>query len=166
MKAVKESDDLPKNMEPPISALLYARCAEHYQVKQLNATESDGAECGACIGEEVKFLNATLLDLLDVLGARLLASSIRKDHLQRCIDRLNFVMPGAGDSMLQELANDFQQHTQRRLWIEGRHNHELRGRWLSLPNDHPMREMALAIEDELQQASQPTGEVTEEEQKE
>lgn len=150
MKAVKDDADLPVNMEPPISACLYHRCREHFQVPALNDSESDGAECGACIADEVRFCRyEQLLPILDILGSRLIASAIRKAHLQKCIDRLNFIEPGAGDSMLQELGEDFKRHTLRRQWLEGKYDDALRGAWIGLPDGHPMREMALAIEREL-----------------
>jgi hypothetical protein len=152
VRLVKDDPDRPPNQAPSIEDCRAHRCKDHFAVPALNASEADGAECGACIAEELAFVEREQLwPVLDILAARLLASSIRKEHLQRCIDRLNFLAKGAGDQMLEELSKDFQRRTLRRQWIDGKHDKELRDEWLKLPADHPAHQMALAIEREIWQ---------------
>lgn len=106
--------------EPHISDCMFHRCLEHIGVPALNDSESTGAECGACEAEKLYHVHAQLLGVMDAFGARLITSSIYKSHIQKCIDRLNFLEPGAGDSMLKELAEDYQKQIIRRRQIEGR----------------------------------------------
>lgn len=151
MKMVNPAADVPSNAEPPISACIYHRCLEHRDVRQINDSEGEGGECGACIGEQVAFLENTLLDVLDILAARLLASSMRKDHLQRCIGLLNFLEPGAGDRMVKELADDWGRTTIRRQMIDVKYSTaDERQRIRQYPDDHPIRAMLQFVEEQEQ----------------
>lgn len=116
------------NEEPRVSACMFHRCIDHMAVPALNESETSGAECGACIAVELHYVEREQLwPVLDAFGARLVTSSIYKSHIQKCIDRLNFLQPGAGDGMLEELATDYQKQIIRRRQIEARYALALEG---------------------------------------
>lgn len=106
----KDAENLPQSMTPPVTMCLFHRCAQHETTPQLDASCLDDAECGACIGEQVWYLNSRVLpDTLDVLAMYLRASSIKTMQIQRLVDRLVVVDPTAGDAatLIEHLTNEF-----------------------------------------------------------
>lgn len=121
MKMTLSDPAAAANEEPRVSACMFHRCLEHMNVPGLNDTETSGAECGACEAEKLYHVHAQLIGVMDAFGARLITSSIYKSHIQKCIDRLNFLEENAGDRMLQELGEDYQKQIIRRREIEARY---------------------------------------------
>lgn len=108
MKMIRQDPNLPASMTPPVTHCLFHRCARHEAVPQLNAACPDDSECGGCLGEEVWGLERhAFWPVLDVLASYLRQSSIVKMQLQRCVDRLNELQPGAGDALLTELVEQY-----------------------------------------------------------
>lgn len=72
------------------------RCARHIRVRNHNLNADAGSEeCGGCIMEEVFFLAASRLDLLDVIANLLTAQTRLRRRLSDNERRLAFYEPQA-----------------------------------------------------------------------
>lgn len=81
---------LAPNEEPRISSCLYHRCERHSKFPQLNFNEhgtEGGAECGACVGEELFWLEQRFFDMLDLLALHLTQSTAFKVVLKKAVER-------------------------------------------------------------------------------
>lgn len=75
-----------------------ARCADHADVPQLNASVDGITECGGCIGHETFDLLTDVLEpLLDAYADRLTHHCVLRQKLAQARVRLNLLSPGAGD---------------------------------------------------------------------
>ena len=77
--------------------LIMARCDEHKNVPQLNATVDGLAECGACLGQDLYDVDQMILDLLDGYAERLTHHCLLQARLASARERLELLEPGAGE---------------------------------------------------------------------
>lgn len=62
---VRDYSDESSYFVPLHGAILRIRCAKHTRIPQLNSTEHEGGECGACIHEKLRALALDMAALAD-----------------------------------------------------------------------------------------------------
>jgi hypothetical protein len=112
-KHARTPGDLGANEETRIYSCLYHRCEKHALFPQLNHNElgtDGGSECGACIGEEVFWLEQRFFDMLDLLALHLTQSTAFKVVLKKAVERERLREgEAAADALMAELTREWKE---------------------------------------------------------